>query len=139
MFPAAITREGFAVLDNRVRFFAFDLPFELPFLTMVLVVGRLAVLLLGGIVVLETVGVASVLVLVVVDAIVLPEVAPGLEVVRNKGGFVATDWRTVENVVTASPTRFSTRLGSAAFVMLGVKVTNSSRSSFTPSSGINVT
>jgi hypothetical protein len=139
MFPATVAREGLVVLNKRVRFFAFDLPFEPPFLTMVLVVGRLlAVLFLGGIVVLEVVGVVSVPVLVVVDAVVLPEVAPGLEVVRNKGGLVAIGWRTVENVVAASPTRFSTS-ASAAFVMLGVEVTNSSRSSFMPSSGIRVT
>jgi len=139
MFPATVARDGLAVLDKRVRFFAFDLPFEPPFLTTVLGVGRLlAMLLLGVIVVLKVVGVVSVLVLVVVDAVVLPEVAPGLEVVRNKGGLVAIGWRTVENVVAASPTRFSTTSGSAAFVMPG-EVANSSRSSFMPSSGIRVT
>lgn len=108
MFPPAI-RDGFAVVDNRVRFFAFDLPFDPPpFLTMSLVVGRLAVLPLDGTVVLDVVvgAGASVLVLVLVlvlDA-VLPEAAPGLELVRSKGELVVTGCRrTVENIVVVSP------------------------------------
>lgn len=133
MFPEPASLEGFAVVDILVKFFAFDLPFELPFLVMVLVVGRLAVLFFEGNVVLEVVEVASVLV------VVLLEVTPGLEVVRGKGGSVTIGWIIVENKVVVSSVRASTTSGSAIFVRPGVEVVNSSTFSLLPSSGVRVT
>lgn len=135
MFPEPATLEGFAVVDILVRFFAFDLLFELPFLVMVLVVGRLTVLFFGSSVVLEVVEVASVFVVVV-----LLEVTPGLEVVRDKGGSVTIGWIIVENKVVVSSVRVSTTSGSAMFVRPGVEVVvNSSTFSLLPSSGVRVT
>lgn len=86
MFPPAAL-VGFAVVDILVRFFAFDLPFELPFLAMVLMVGRLAVLPFGNTVVFDwAVEVASVLVALVVE--VLPVVVAGFKVPRDTVGVV---------------------------------------------------
>lgn len=134
MFPELAVLEGFVVVDILVRFFAFDLPFELPFLVMVLVVGRLTVLFFGSSVVLEVVEVASVLVVVI-----LLEVIPGLEVVRDKGGSVTIGWIIAENMVVVSPVRVSTTSGSAMFVRPGVGVVSSSTFSLIPSSGVRVT
>lgn len=134
MFPEPATLEGFVVVDILVRFFAFDLPFEPPFLVMVLVVGRLTVLFFGSNVVLEVVEVASVFVVVL-----LLEVTPGLEVVRDKGGSVTIGWIIVENKVVVSSIRVSTTSGSAMFVRPGVEVVSSSTFSLLPSSGIRVT
>lgn len=134
MFPELTVLEGLAVLDILVRFFAFDLPFELPFLMKSLVVGRLTVLFFGSSVVFEVVEVASVLV-----AVGLLEVMPGLEVVLDKGGSVTIGWIIVENMVVVSPVRVSTTSGSAIFITLGVGVVNSSTFSLMPSSGVRVT
>lgn len=133
MFPEPAVL-GFAVVDILVRFFAFDLPFELPFLMMVLMVGRLTVLFFGSNVVLEVVEVVSVLVVVV-----LLEVVPVLEVVRDKGGSVMIGWIMAENMVVASSVRVSTTSGSAMFVRPGVGVVSSSTFSLLPSSGVKVT
>lgn len=97
MFPL-LARAGFAVVDILVRFFAFDLPFELPFLAMVFMVGRLTVLPFGDTVVFDwVVEVASVLV-----ALVLPATVVELEVTRDIVGLVVTDWTIVEDVVVVS-------------------------------------
>lgn len=132
MFPPL---EGLVVVDILVRFFAFDLPFEMPFLKMVLTVVRLTALPLGNAVVLEVIEVASVLVLVVA---VLPLVVLA-GAVRDAGGSVAIVCMTVGNIVVVSPVRVTIASGSAMFVRLGVGVASSSRSSLSPSSGVEVT
>lgn len=134
MFPELTVLEGFAVVDILVRFFAFDLPFQLPFLVIVLVVGRLKVLFFGSNVILEVVEVASVFV-----AVILLEVILGLEVVRDKGGPVTIGWIIVENMVVVSSVRVSTTSGSAMFVRPGVRVVSSSMFSLLLSSGVRVT
>lgn len=133
----AAALEGLAVVDTLVRFFAFDLPFELPFLTTVLTVGRLTVLALGG--ALEVVEVASVLLVPV--AVARPVVVPGgAAVVRDTGDSAAVDRTTVGNIVVVSAPRVTTASGSAMFVRPGVGgVASSSRSSLSPSSGVEVT
>lgn len=134
IFPEPAVLEGFAVVDILVRFFAFDLPLKLPFLVIVLVVGRLTVLFFGSNVVLEVVEVVSVLVVVV-----LLEVVPVLEIVRDEGGSVMIGWIIAENMVVASSARVSTTSGSAMFVRPGVEVVSSSMFSLLPSSGVRVT
>lgn len=134
MFPEPAIL-GFAVVDILVRFFAFNLPFELLFLMIVLVVGRFMVLFFGSNVVFEVVEVVSVLIVVV-----LLEVVPVLEVVRDKGGSVIIGWIMAENMVVASSIRVSTTSGSAMFVRPGVGgVVSSSTFSLLPSSGVKVT
>lgn len=133
MFPPTALAGFAVVVDALVRFFAFDLPFELPFLATVFMVGRLAVLPFGDTVVLDwTVEVVSVLVVGLFVA-VLPGVAARLKVPWNTVGLVAIGWVIVENVV-------STTSGSAIFVKPDVGVASSSKSSLRPaSSGVKVT
>lgn len=128
MFPLTALA-GLAVVDILVRFFAFDLPFELPFLVMGLEVGRLTVLFFGSNIVFEVVEIASVL---VVD---LLGIVLEVEVVWDKGGSVTIGWRTVKNLVVVS-IRGSTASGSSMFVKLGVGVVSSSMFSLIPSSSV---
>lgn len=101
MFPPAAPA-GFAVVDILVKFFAFDLPFELPFLATVLMIGRLAVLVaFGNTVVFDwAVEIASVLVVAVLLAVV---VVTGLDVARDTVALVEIGWTIVENTVLVSP------------------------------------
>lgn len=81
MFPST-TLVGLAVVDSLMRFFAFDLPFELAFLVMGLAVGRLTVLFFGSDIVF---GVVEIVSMFVVD---LLGIVLGIEVVWDKGGSV---------------------------------------------------
>lgn len=128
MFPSTALA-GLAVVDNLVRFFAFDLPFELPLLVMGLMVGRLTMLFFGSDVVFGVVVIVSVLVVGTLGIVV------GIEVVWDKGGSVTIGWRMVENLVVVS-IRASGASGSAMFVKPGVEVASSSRLSLIPSSGV---
>lgn len=126
MFPP-MALAGLAVVDSLVRFFAFDLPFVLPFLVIGLMVGRLTVLFFESNVVFGAVEIASVLVLL--------GIVVGIEVVWDKGGSVTIGYNMVENLVVVS-IRVSTASGSAMFVKLGVGVVSSSRFSLILSSGV---
>jgi len=89
MFPP-MTLAGLAVVDSLVKFFAFDLLFELPFLVIGLIVARLTeVVFFGSDVIFGVVEIVSVL---VVD---LLGIVLEIEVVWDKGGSVTIGKRTV--------------------------------------------
>lgn len=98
MFPPAAL-EGLIVVDVLVRFLAFDLPFELPFLAIALMVGRLIVLPFGSAVVFEIVDAASVLVLVLIRLVVVSE----LDVVRDASESVVSGLTIIGNTVVVLP------------------------------------